>query len=199
MNDEYDNSGKPVEDWAMSDPDFHLKQKLKADDAEIPAATLYAPPDIFDDENFLEIEPGESSNESESDDWTIDAAENEITETPKEQVETDGWKMPEPVFKSSEGKTIRKADKKTTNPDLPAAQPVISEKSEFSDDAPPQPDVSDEFEASALKSPLPVQAAAEQKKDVEKPKMFFAFGGIFLMLIFATAFVIGIYFLFFHE
>lgn len=194
-----DETNKSIEeDWAMSDPDFHLKQKLKADSAEIPAATLYAPPDLFEDENFLEIEPDEPANEPESEDWTVSAPENVKIDQPPEE-SSDGWKMPDPVFISSEGKTVRKLEKKTTNPDLPAVQPVISEKSESpAADAPPQPDVSEEIAVNSLESPIQTEKIIEDKTEA-KPKMFFAFGGIFLMLIFATAFVIGIYFLFFHK
>lgn len=196
MNDETNKSIE--EDWAMSDPDFHLKQKLKADNAEIPAATLYTPPDLFEDENFLEIEPNNSPSKPETEDWSVSVPENEKIDQPQEE-SSDGWKMPDPIFRSSEGKTIRKSGKKITNPDLPAEQPEVSDKNEFSADTPPQPQIAEDI-AVNISEELPAPKEKIVGEDAEKkPKMFFAFGGIFLMLIFATAFVVGIYFLFFHK
>ena len=187
MTDETNKSLE--EDWAMADPDFHLKEKLKADNAEIPAATLYAPPDSFEGDNFLELEPDNSAIQPETENWSANVPDTE---------NIDGFKMPEPVFRSSEGKMIEKSEKRTTNPDLLAAQPEFFDKDKSSADLQPQPKIGEEFKANQSKSEIKKEKSVKSKSE-KNSNFFFAFGGIFLMLIFATVFVVGIYFLFFYK
>ena len=190
MTDGYDETNKSIEeDWAMADPDFHLKEKLKADNAEIPVATLYAPPDSFEGDNFLELELDTSTIQPETENWSENIPETE---------NTDVWKMPEPVFRSSEGKTIQKSEKRTANPDLPAAQPDFSDKDKSSVKFQPQPKIGEEFRPIQVRSEAKIENSADSKPE-KNSNFFFAFGGIFLMLIFATVFIIGIYFLFFYK
>lgn len=165
MNNKNENTQKAAEeDWAMSEPDFHLTQPVGA------------PP------------LNKTASENEAEDWTV-------TPTAKKTAEkkTDGWQMPEPVFRVSSGKTPEKFGKTKQKNDSSANKSEDSEKSSESGNVQPQPFISEDLIAGDLIETAPVKAKSKTSKGV------FIVVGLIAMLVFAVAFLIGIYFLFFYK
>lgn len=103
---------------------------------------------------------------------------------PSSGTKSDGWRMPEPVFRVSDGFCPLKPDGKTQSDEK---TPHVS--------AAPQPKVSKEFivRQTPPKTPFPVKARRETAR------LFFAALGVLAMLSFAAGFLALVYFLFFYK
>jgi hypothetical protein len=144
-------------------------------------------------------------------------------EIPKE-IKQDGWKMPEPVFRCSSGKTPQSFDKRksdgSSNSDGQALNenPLYDvndvagrtmafinlsdlqrEDSEKSDSAPaiqPQPNISEEFSA-----PQAVQAKRRVEEAPKRDgfKWLLLLGGLFLFFALVLAAAFGVYYFYFRS
>ena len=168
MNNKNENTQRAAEeDWAMSEPDFHLTQMVGAKTVN---------------------ETAETVSDGETEDWTV----TPIAPTPAEK-KNDGWQMPPPVFRVSSGTTPEKSDRTKPRSALPADQPANSEKTAESADVQPQPFISEDLIIGDIIEKPPAKAEGKTSKGV------FIIVGLIAMLIFAVAFLIGIYFLFFYK
>ncbi|MDQ6788561.1 MAG: hypothetical protein M3033_17290 [Acidobacteriota bacterium] len=144
-------------------------------------------------------EKSEDTNKPMIEDWAMDAPQTAKTETAS--AKNDEWKMPEPVFRVSDGTTH--GSQKTQMPpnQLPtqaAPQPEQTVKEEnplaaSGIDIQPQPYLPEELNINQIMPDKP----AESKNGV--PKIIFGVFGIVAMALFAIVFLIGVYFLFFYK
>lgn len=181
----------------------------------------------FNQENQSLDERSAPQNIPPSEDWGMtNPLKNPIRET-----ERDGWKMPEPSFRATEGycpikpdeggvfsapaKQPAPADEKLSNLYAPPSREDIPDITmhnlSLSDlrasipaeqNAPPpdvaieaQPDISEDFDAEDIGS----ETAADDKEQSAKKGFIFTVFGITAMLIFAAAFLVLVYVLFFTE
>ncbi len=141
----------PDEDWAMSEPEIPVKKEIQAKPIDEQAASLYAPPETGDlaewdigvedvsapeeptpppPQEFTEptaFTPPPQSFEvlkpvtppkSKGDDWEMDKANSK----------NDGWKMPEPTFRATEGEILTKIRK--SSPKSNPAESVESDQTQ---------------------------------------------------------------------
>lgn len=206
MNNEYENATQDLEeDWAGGEPNFHSHQASDIiNDGKVPPAAAIDPP-----------------NQADTDDWTMKTmvsggnvltppnqvnAENRATETlntnPLRESKEDKWQMPEPVFRVSSGKKLNKSVSPIPYVKQRANQPPVS--SEISEpavsaappvaaaDIQPQPYISEDFIVDDVVKENPVRAKSKVGR------IILIAAGILAMIVFAVAFLIGIYFLFFR-
>jgi hypothetical protein len=141
-------------------------------------------------------EEDNETNEPFADDWTMRAPPTVKIEPA--QTKDDGWKMPEPIFRVSEGTPFSKSKIETppsSQPNLIAEHEKTSkeEKLPVGVEIQPQPFISEEFNINQIKVEKPV----ESKSRI--PGFIFGIAGITIMALFAVAFLIGVYFLFFYK
>lgn len=177
MNDEYDKSENlPVEDWAMSDPEIQPETNTGADNFDITLVGMKTPTDAATTE-----------------DWSMNVPK---TNSAVEKT-SDGWEMPPPVFRISSGRKMDKAGRKTPPSPSPDLSPIQEQSSEMSPppnlEIQPQPFISEEFSVN--------EAVAEPtvKAKTSGSKLTFLIIGLLAMLLFAIAFVAGVYFWFFKP
>lgn len=172
MNDEYGNARRAVdEEWAMSSPGLETTKLPKIADE------IAAPTDSNDEDEIITIVRGSSNG----------AAAAKETE--------DEWKMPEPVFRVSSGKTPEKTDKsKDEAPnDLPFSQAISLEPNASAAPVQAQPNISAEF---TVRETLEKQPAENQEKTLSIVMVVL---GIAAIVVFAVAFLAAVYFLFFYK
>ena len=180
MNDEYDKTEKtPVEEWAMSEPE----QPVGTDNFDITLVGMKAP-----------------TAAAITEDWAM----NESNANSSAEKAPDSWAMPPPVFRISSGRKMDKDNRKTP-PQPPAdsppadSPPVEAQPFEIVEtvapnlDIEPQPFISEEFSVSEAVAETPVKAKRTTSK------LILLIIGLVAMILFAIAFVVGIYFLFFHT
>jgi hypothetical protein len=125
-------------------------------------------------------------------DWTMSALPTVKTETAETQ--NDGWKMPDPVFRVSDGMPFNNS--KSDMP--PSKQPAAVNSEQITKTEPvdlniqPQPFLPEELNTNQIK-----EKPVEHKSGV--PRVIFGIFGILTMALFALAFLIGVYFLFFYK
>ncbi len=132
---------------------------------------------------------GITASDGNLEDWTVDTPPVKAPEEKKK----DEWEMPPPVFRVSSGTTPQKSDKIKPKTGFPANQPVILKKEAADIDIQPQPFISEELVVSEV---INTQVSKAQSKTSKK---VFIFVWLIAMIIFASVFLIGIYFLFFYE
>lgn len=177
MNDEYDKSeNQPVEDWAMSDPQIQPETKTGTDNFDITLVGMKPPTAVATTE-----------------DWAMNVPKT----NPAIEKDSDGWEMPPPIFRISSGRKLDKANRKTPRLPSPDLSPVQEQSSPTAAlpnlEIQPQPYISEEFSVS--------EAVAEPsaKAKTNGSKLMFLIIGLLAMLLFAIAFVAGIYFWFFKP
>lgn len=137
--------------------------------------------------------------------------ERENTKNPPEEdwamnappTQQDGWKMPEPVFRISDGTRIGNSENEKPPSNLPSEMPQTaqppSQNTQAEKAAPdakiqPQPYISEEFNLNQIKA-----ATAPVKSKSKIPRIIFIILGILAMVGFAVGFVIMVYYLFFYQ
>ncbi|MET0754436.1 MAG: SUMF1/EgtB/PvdO family nonheme iron enzyme [Pyrinomonadaceae bacterium] len=192
MNDENDKpKNQPEDDWSMTMPDLRLNEEKRTENpapkASAPPADDWGmtepnlniphnqpPPSDFDKTTPNINIPQNVSREQiappvqPSDDWEM---------TPDVSIPTekndDGWEMPQPVFRVSDGtKPV---------PAAPQSQPAAFEKS---------------LPGAAPAAQSQPQTAAPKKKSSKLPLVV---GGLFLMFFVGIIFLLGVYFLFLNK
>lgn len=138
-------------------------------------------------------EKRDDTNKPIFDDWAMSAPPTVKTEATT--TENNDWKMPEPVFRVSDGTPFGSA-----KPDAPPSkQPAVANppqiiKADASGlDIQPQPYLPEELNINQITRGKPV----EPKRGI--PRVIFGVFGILAMALFALAFLIGVYFLFFYK
>ncbi len=120
--------------------------------------------------------------------WEMSVSNVSPSETAVEN--NDGWKMPEPVFRVSEGEKIEKAE----------IRPLVAENILADDFAPPdeafvleQPIISEEFDASEI--PEQSNEADPESVDAEEEntKWVVLLGGIFVFFAVLVGIMLGVY------
>ncbi len=194
----------PEEDWAMSEPDIPLKKEMPAPPIDEKAASLYAPLDTSDlegwdigtqdddlsDGEVVALPPPNSPppNFSEPTAFTPPQKAFEILKPvvpPKSKAEdwgvaptpqNDGWKMPEPTFRATEGEILTKVRRSSSKSNNAAPAQTAPEQENLPDIyAPPdtqEESVTEDFEISEtpeesaknanFSPPLPAAAYSEQ-------------------------------------
>ncbi len=196
MNNEYENMKQDLEeDWTVNEPNFHSEQTA---DAANDGASLSA---------------AESQNQANSDDWAMNTmvssggisdlaaqinAEKRAADAPNtnplNEEKQDKWQMPEPVFRVSSGKKVERSASPMPRSNFPANPSKTSETKNSIIELQPQPYISEEFLVDKTvieKPPAKVRSRAG--------RIIFIASGILAMVLFAVGFLIGIYFLFFHQ
>ena len=172
MNDEYGNARRAIdEEWAMSSPSLETAKLPKI------AEEIAAPTDSSSEDEIITIVRGGGG-----------------AATAKEK--EDEWKMPEPVFRVSDGKTPEKTDKPAAKNDLPFTEAIKLEENITAAATAPvqaQPNISAEF---TVRDTLEEQPAENQKKTLSIIMVVF---GIAAIVVFAIAFLAAVYFLFFYK
>ncbi|MCD9187160.1 MAG: hypothetical protein LUM44_12055 [Pyrinomonadaceae bacterium] len=175
-------------------------------------------------------------NNSSDEDWTISAPNENLppNQTIIEPIEewgmtgklvspnkNDGWKMPEPEFRKSDGSSPEEIIENSVKQEFQNSQPIVTEhfppnlsaepKFEFetSNSVPispqaavpvsaaieAQPDISEAFAAAEIETP-PMPPKKERSQAM---KIFLAVFGILAMFAFALVFLTVVYFLFFYK
>lgn len=199
MSNEYENMIQDLEkDWSVDEPNFHSK---KTPDAALDgAASAFAAADI--------------QNQPNNDDWAMntlvssegisnlpdqknsaDKTANAPDTNPLHEETKDQWQMPEPVFRVSSGKKIKKSAAPMPPLASPAKPPETSQTANTTVDIQPQPYISEEFTTGD--DAVVEEPTAEVKS--KTGRIIFAVAGILAMILFAVGFLIGIYFLFFRQ
>ena len=178
MNNEYENMKQELpDDWTMNEMNFHSTQVVSGENTDAEPAALPA------------VHP--VSREA-KEDWTMDMSTSEMPAQ-----ETNGkWQMPEPVFRISDGKKIEKSKSAVPPPSMSLPTPP---EVAVADAAPasiqPQPYISEAFvveDEYTIEEP-PAKAESGNKRIV------LVVIGVLAMAFFAIAFLVGVYFLFFHN
>lgn len=136
----------------------------------------------------------DDTNKPIADDWAM--SEPQTLKTEPENAKSDGWKMPEPVFRVSDGTSFSSPKKETpplSQPTPAASAQIVTENSLPGIDIQPQPFLPEELNVNQTIK----EKAVETKSGV--PKVVFGVFGILAMILFALAFVVGVYFLFFYK
>jgi len=176
MNDEFQNmKQESEEDWTVSEPNLYPKQAVGT-------------------ETIDEISPDAKTAPISADtkeDWVMDKSTAEIPPEKKQ----DKWEMPEPVFRVSSGKKLDKSNLVALPSNLQVSPPETSQMNAPNAIIQPQPYISEEFivgDAGVIEKPsVKVKSKAR--------RIIFIVVGILGMVLFAVAFLIGVYFLFFRQ
>ena len=184
MNDEYEKTEKPpVEEWAMGEPEVEPEQPVGTDNFDITLVGGNAP-----------------TAAAVTEDWAMNVPDT----NPAAEKAPDSWEMPPPVFRISSGRKMDKDNRKTP-PQPPADSSPVEvptvevQTSEIVETVSPnlgiqpQPFISEEFSVSEAVAETPVKAKRTTSK------LILLIIGLLAMILFAIAFVVGIYFLFFHT
>ncbi len=136
-------------------------------------------------------EKRDDTNKPIVEDWTMSAPQT--VKTAAAQAKNDDWKMPEPVFRVSDGTPFGNA-KSETKPSIqpPAAEQIIK-KETGGLEIQPQPYLPEELDINQITRKKPAEAESGI------PRVIFGVFGILVMALFALAFLIGVYFLFFYK
>lgn len=173
-------------------------------------------------------------NNSSDEDWTISTPNENLppNQTIIEPIEewgmtgklvspnkNDGWKMPEPEFRKSNGSSPEEISENSVKQEFQTSQPTMTEElpqksapnfafetnnsaPTFSQAAVPmsaaieaQPDISEAFAAAEIDIP----PAPPKKERSQGMRIFLAVFGIFAMFAFAVIFLAVVYFLFFYK
>lgn len=171
MNDEFGNAKKAFDaDWEMKASGFETTKLPKIAD---------------------EISPPEQ-NDFGAEDEIITLVRGDGGAAAKKEKE-DEWKMPEPVFRVSSGKTPDKSDKPTAKNDLPFTEAIKLEENITAAPVQAQPNISAEFTAREL---IEKQPAEDKQKTLSVITVVL---GIAAIVVFAIAFLAAVYFLFFYK
>ncbi len=207
-----------MDDWEMIPPDLNKpnSQPFSSDfDKTTPNTNI--PKDVRQDET------PPTSNQPPDEDWVMTVHNIGISREGKpadweaaippvnnpKQKKKDDWSMPEPIFRVSEGESLKEVAKRTavfnlkdiegfgkTTPDFNSSE--VSPPEPFNKTAPnlnlqPKPNISDSFPAGEI--------AIENKSPVrpDNYKMIFIVVVLFSMLLFAAVVLFGIYLLFLNN
>lgn len=179
MNNEYENTAPEAgDDWTANELKFHSPvvgaKNLDAALAVAPAA------------------PAVSASYVEED-WTMDMSTNEM---PVPEI-GGKWQMPEPVFRNSDGKKIEKS--KLAAPP-PSVSPTAPTEIAVTDAAPAaiqaQPYISEAF---AIEDEYIIEEPPAAKSESGNKRIVLVVIGVLAMVLFAAAFLVGVYFLFFRN
>lgn len=168
MNDEYDKTKRIAEDRTMDSPGFQMKPE-----AESLGNTA--------------ANKGTQQDLSEIGDWAMTDPEVDIPPETK----ADEWKMPEPVFRVSDGKTAE--SRKTPQNNFPFSKSPLPEEIETTKPIQPQPNISEEFTINHVIEKKPAQA---EPKGFSTTVLILAFAA---MIVFAIVFLVVVYSLFFYK
>ncbi len=195
MNNEPENMKSDLdEDWTVNEPNFQSKQAA----------------DFVNDGEVLSVNP---QNQANSDDWAMNTivSNGNILDPPDQansayrtaempntnplNKKQDKWQMPEPEFRVSSGKKVEKSASPMPRLDFSAKVSEISKTTNSVADIQPQPYIS---EALIVGDENIIESSpAEVKSGTGRTILIVA--GILAMVLFAVGFLIGIYFLFFHQ
>ncbi len=119
-------------------------------------------------------------------------------ETPNSALQaTDGWKMPQPVFRQTSGRLPRGFDKQIRDaggPEGASTSPAsATDPARAVIDIEPQPDISEEFSEGVLDAP----AAKPHGRTAMRIALVLL--GLVAMVAFALGFIVLVYFLFFAS
>lgn len=163
MNDDYEESNKTtVDDWAISEPKLNLRAPESSGKSEI-------------------------LSELGNDDWAIYAPQT----NPSEEVGAENWQMPEPVFRKSAGKTLKKSEDAALPNDLAIAR--SDNEIRAAAVIQPQPLL---FDDAGIENSVKTQPTGEKNKFAKTPLIILC---LIAMIIFVVAFLISVYFLFFYS
>ena len=215
------------DEWGMTTPNINLSDdRQMPPDFDKTAPNFNLQQDVWDDESPSAHQPpadvwGATTPNINipqnigDDDWGMDAP----SQTPPKSPKKNDWSMPTPVFRVSEGEDIddikrtaafNLSDLKGFDKDSMTFKPGAPESPEFNQPAPnvnfqttpppsipgnlPAPPISESFSDDQSAAPTTVQAV--EKKSSKLPLVI---GGLLGMLLFAAAFMGGVYFLFFNK
>ena len=168
MNDEYDKTKAITEDWSVDSPGYQMKPKTE-------------------NSGNIAAEKVSQQDLSGVGDWAM--TDPEVNIPP--ETNADEWKMPEPVFRVSSGKTPEKS--KTPQNNLPFSKLPLPEETGTAVPVQPQPNISEEFTIGEVIEKKPAKA---EPKSFSTTTLVLGFAA---MIVFAVAFLVGIYFLFFYK
>lgn len=179
MNNEYENMKQELQDdWTVNELKFHSTQIISGENADAAPAALPAVPPV--------------SAEA-KEDWTMDMSTSEM---PVPEI-NGKWQMPEPVFRISDGKKIKKSTLATPPPSAPpTASPEIAVTDAAPSNIQPQPYISEAF---AIDDEYVIEEPPVAKADSGNKRIVLVVIGVLAMILFAAAFLVGVYFLFFHN
>ncbi len=234
----------PEEDWAMSEPEIPIKKEIPEKPIDEKAASLYAPPDTGDLEGWDigtqddDLSDGEISppplnspppNFSEPTAFTPPQKAFEIlkpVEPPKIKdddwgisptPQNDGWKMPEPTFRATEGEILTKVRRSSSKSNNAAPAQTAPEQEKLPDIyAPPdtqEESITEDFEISEtpeksaedldFNSVAPAAAYSEQTLPQASPqkskKGFFIMLGIVVVGILIIVLLTGVFGFFYYK
>ena len=128
-----------------------------------------------------------------NEDWEMSVSN---VSPPETAVENDGggWKMPEPVFRVSEGDKVEKSEIRS----------LVAEENFMPDHFAPQeqsfvleqPDISEEFNASEIPEPTYEPEKESIKSEDGNTKWVVLLGGIFIFFAGLVGIMLGVYFIF---
>jgi hypothetical protein len=169
----------PDEEWAMSEPEIPVKKEIQAKPIDEQAASLYAPPETGDLEEWDIATEDESSQDESSFDGAITLPpptsppqgfteptaftpppqsfevlkpiappkfKGEDWEMEKANSKNDGWKMPEPTFRATEGEILTKI-RRSSSKSEPAESVESAQVQENLPDIYAPPDTEEVFES----------------------------------------------------
>lgn len=175
MNDEYGNAKRALDDDWTANPTNFQTTKLP----EI-AVDISPPTDFDGDDEIVSLVRGAGSDKKD------------------EKEKSDGWKMPEPVFRVSEGKTPDKSEKSDNSnnaaqTDLPFSEAISLEKISADTLIQSQPNISQEFTISDASEKTSAKTGSKNFN------ILFVVLGLIALIVFAVAFLVTVYFLFFYK
>ncbi len=179
MNNEYEHMKQELDDdWTVNELSFHSTQVIKAENADAaPAASPAVPP--------VSIEAKE--------DWTMNMSTSEM---PVPEI-NGKWQMPEPVFRISDGKKIEKSKLAAPPPSAsPTSLPGIAVTDAVPAAIQAQPYMSEAF---AIDDEYIIEEPPAVKAESGNKRIVLVVIGVLAMVLFAAAFLVGVYFLFFHN
>ncbi|MCW5959886.1 MAG: hypothetical protein KIS76_06965 [Pyrinomonadaceae bacterium] len=218
----------PEEDWAMSEPEIPLVKPKPAAPIDEAAAKLYAPPDTgeLDDWDIageeLSSEPAPTGkptpDESAPGSFVpppqsfevlkpISPVQSGRSDWGMNPPRSDGWKMPEPVFRVTDGEILTRLGKRSGKQDHLPAQEINENLSEIYE-PPPTEESSDilaefeiddnsadplEFDVAPAETTAPEPRAANKKSSWSWLVWALAAAGLFLIVLFVGTFFVFYY------
>ena len=185
------------EDWAVGEPNFHSTQ---ADNTLLKKNKILSAEDSL---NGASVEDWSGNtmvnggillnppNPKNSANQTADA----LNTNPLIEEKQNKWQMPEPVFRVSNGKKVEKPALAEDNANSPISPPKSAEIQKQAPDIQPQPYISEAF----IVSDEDIIEEPPAKVENNTKRIILIFAGILAMILFAVGFLIGIYFLVFHN
>lgn len=205
MNNEYENVKQDLEeDWTVDEPNFHSKPTADAanDGASLPAADSQNQSNTDEWAMNTMVSSGgisELAAQINAEKWAADTHNtnplNEEKQDKLNEEKQDEWQMPEPVFRVSSGKKVEKSASPMPRLNFSANPSQTSETKNSVIEIQPQPYISEALivgdEDTIKEPPTKVKSRAG--------RIILITVGILAMVLFAVGFLIGIYFLFFHQ